>query len=74
MPSDGIDAIANTPARPTATEPMAPSGKRPTKFRRILLASLVALGLALPGLLLVQRSRSANRAAICARWTELSLN
>ena len=36
------------------------------------MASLVVLGLALPGLFLVQRSRSANRAAICARWTELS--
>lgn len=51
---------------------MAPPGKRLNRFRTVLLASLVALGLALPGLFLVQRSRSANRAAICARWTELS--
>lgn len=40
-----------------------------TKHRAILV---VAMGLALVGLVLLQRSRSATRAAICARYAELT--
>ena len=51
---------------------MAPSGNQPNRFRTTLFATLIALGTALVGLYLVQRSWSASRAAICARWMELS--